>query len=299
MKKILLAICYLPLFGCLGMSLGAMDAWDEAHEGADAGSSLGLGSDFSCALDSEGEAFCWGRNDYGMTTPAQGPFLSLGTADHFSMIAARVEGGIAGWGSCSGHECSSPSDDVFNVVSAGWDYSCGITVDGELLCWGDKADDYIMGLESATGEYVDVDTASLYMCAVRSDGGVQCWDSAGEMDVPAGDFVSVSADICTCALGSDGQVTCWWNTDDEYDYGQCDPPDSEFMEIGLGSFHACGLRTDGSLECWGDWGSGTTDAPGGTNFVDIAVGGRHSCAISTAGKISCWGRNVNGECDSP
>ncbi len=71
-------------------------------------------------------------------------------------------------------------------------------------------------------------------------------------------------------------------------------PDA-FTAVSAGSSHACGLRTDGIVECWGDNRHGKTHAPLG-RFAAVSAGGNHTCGLRTDGTIKCWGRaDNNGE----
>jgi alpha-tubulin suppressor-like RCC1 family protein len=78
--------------------------------------------------------------------------------------------------------------------------------------------------------------------------------------------------------------------------------------LALGDDHACILRPNGAVQCWGDdsknqLGDGldaatTTPKPVpilGTVSA-IAAGGSHTCAISDAG-LFCWGSNDHGQSD--
>ena len=67
--------------------------------------------------------------------------------------------------------------------------------------------------------------------------------------------------------------------------------------------HACALRSDGKVRCWGsnsngELGNGTTTnsstavgVTGITTATQIAVGGAHTCALLSGGTIKCWGAN--------
>ena len=58
--------------------------------------------------------------------------------------------------------------------------------------------------------------------------------------------------------------------------------------VAAGTDHSCGLRTDGSITCWGDIILGQTNAPSGT-FSAVTAGGHRTCGLSTGGTITCWG----------
>ena len=51
----------------------------------------------------------------------------------------------------------------------------------------------------------------------------------------------------------------------------------------------CGLRTNGTITCWGFNNDGQAIAPGG-QYSAVTAGGNHSCGLRTDGTIICWGR---------
>jgi cysteine-rich repeat protein len=62
-----------------------------------------------------------------------------------------------------------------------------------------------------------------------------------------------------------------------------------FTSVAVGAYHACGLREDGHIQCWGDNFYGKqTEAPSG-EFSQISAGLTHTCALRTNGTITCWG----------
>ena len=80
-------------------------------------------------------------------------------------------------------------------------------------------------------------------------------------------------------------------------------PDGEstgrYTAVTAGSEHSCGLRTDGTITCWGWNYSGQATAPAGQYTAVTAGGGWHSCGLRTNGTITCWGNNDDGEATAP
>ncbi len=71
--------------------------------------------------------------------------------------------------------------------------------------------------------------------------------------------------------------------------------------------HACAIRSDGSLACWGynsngQIGDGTLTSraepvavSSAQQFAQVAAGGLHTCAINLAAQVYCWGYNSQGQ----
>lgn len=88
---------------------------------------------------------------------------------------------------------------------------------------------------------------------------------------------------------------------------------SDVRAVSMGASHACALRANGTVVCWGlnndgEAGVGVAEAtghePGGlvvrddgstlTGVLEIAAGGTHTCA-RTANELLCWGSNNAGQ----
>jgi hypothetical protein len=59
-----------------------------------------------------------------------------------------------------------------------------------------------------------------------------------------------------------------------------------FNQIDVGGSSICGLRTDGSIACEGNYGHAKT--PEGT-FTQVSTGEYYACALSLSGQEYCWG----------
>lgn len=97
------------------------------------------------------------------------------------------------------------------------------------------------------------------------------------------------------ALTTRGRTACWgWEG-----AGLNDCPPGPFTAVSVGLLHACALRPDATVECWGadgkadhpfakDYMLGQATPPAG-EFVHVAAGTTQTCAIDPAGGLQCWG----------
>lgn len=81
-----------------------------------------------------------------------------------------------------------------------------------------------------------------------------------------------------------------------------------YDDVAAGAFHACALRTDGTLWCWGldtsgQIGTGSTDpiflrptqAGTASNWALVRAGGSSTCGLDDDAKIACWGAGTSGQ----
>lgn len=83
----------------------------------------------------------------------------------------------------------------------------------------------------------------------------------------------------------------------------------KWKNISVGSSHTCGVRTGGTLWCWGSdsagqLGNGATtgnqdipvqESTNATNWTQVSSASGHSCAVKTDGSLWCWGANSYGK----
>lgn len=257
---------------------------------------LAAGYEHTCARDSRGTMFCWGKNDYGQ--------LDDGITDSsFVPVVAML-----------GSKVKS--------IAAGGDHSCAI-LDGDILqCWG--RNQYGQLGDGGSEPYslpTTVNLATVYTpvfvrtndasdtCAVLSGRSLKCWGSNvyGELGNGADDDRTLFPPI-PHSNPSDVLVTT--------------TPKLSLYPVGdvaIGYEHACAKMDDGlgntGIRCWGynyygELGDGeseshsdlpTTVLAGGnpstplSGVMDIAVGAGGACAVLTSGIVQCWGSDENGE----
>lgn len=79
-----------------------------------------------------------------------------------------------------------------------------------------------------------------------------------------------------------------------------------WTQISVAPTHACGLKSGGSIACWGHNYAGELAPPSGT-FTQVVSGGSssevnnsgHSCALHPDQTAVCWGRNDYGQATAP
>jgi alpha-tubulin suppressor-like RCC1 family protein len=185
-----------------------------------------------------------------------------------------------------------PTNYKFTKLSAGDNYTCGITTSGKVACWGNGGSNRL-GYNNATNSAVPVDvagiakdasmialgTGSVTTCATTSTGAMMCWGGTGEITGMSGPYARLSPNYA-----------------------------SGVTDIAMKSQHACYI-TSGAVKCQGwngdsmavglsasNYWVSSPNTPSGltTGYKEAAVGTDHSCALSTAGAVKCWGLRTNG-----
>ncbi len=222
-------------------------------------------------------------------------------------------------------------------VSMGENSACAAMSDGTARCWGygsigNGSFDVqytavtVTGIDSITSVAVGNDAA----CAVLSDGTARCWGYNDEGELGDGttnesavpvmvqgltnvSHISVGS-YTTCAVLTDGTARCWGDNsygtlgDGSADGYPALTPVAVAGLTGVASITTswgttCASLTDGTVWCWGYYGSFDGDnfdvatptrVASVTGAVSVAVGYGYACAVLTDASVSCWGYNGGG-----
>eukprot|EP00727_Mastigamoeba_balamuthi_P008059 m51a1_g3874 hypothetical protein (360) ;mRNA; f:19930-21353 len=142
----------------------------------------------------------------------------------------------------------------------------------------------------------DVATGLYYACGVReATGAIECWGSQGDCMTPTdivhnlprnnSGFVQIALGWCHhCALHSDGSVN--WK---QYDIPE---PNADWERLTAGFHDTCGVRRNGTMQCWGinpDLSTRLPPQSGDIARVVLADGtAGFGCAIRRNGSAVWW-----------
>ena len=279
---------------------------------------LTAGYRHTCGVSTDGTAWCWGSNSSGQLgngTPFDSAFpVQVGTAATWATLAAgdhhtcgvRTDGTAWCWGANNTGQLGIGSTTTSTVpvqvgtattwahLSAGQDHTCGVRTDGSAWCWGfnpdgelgngSTADSAVPVQVGTTTTWVTLSVGAFHTCGVRTDGTAWCWGSNSTQQLGDGSVTdsAVPVRVTTSATSS-------WAT------------------LTAGSFHTCGVRTDGTAWCWGynsygQFGDGSLVSSGipvqvgtATTWATLAAADHHTCGVRTDTTAWCWGTNDNGE----
>lgn len=187
-------------------------------------------------------------------------------------------------------------------VDGGYMHTCGRTTDGRVVCWGKDEHGAVSGAPRGRG-HLWVSAGTYRSCAVDGEGAVHCWGRTVDApQVPRPDDLGPQRQVhtddeATCVLDAAGRTRCWGSGPVVVGV----PEEPDLTALSVGGRHACALRDDGTLVCWGQ-GSGTDHdppfqaVPPPWPVVQVAVGGGyHTCGLRRDGSVGCWGGDGSGD----
>ena len=226
---------------------------------------IGIGYNFTCAINSSGAVLCWGRNGNGQ----------LGNGSRQNSLSPVFPTGLA-----SG----------VRSLSVGSAHACAVTQSGSAKCWGAGAAGRLgngytndqtspVQVSGLTSGVSSIAVGAANACAITTAGAVKCWGNN--------------------TYGAVGDGTTTDRTSPVSVYGLS----SGVKSIDVGSHIGCAITTAGAAKCWG-WnyygqiGDGTKTSAfkpitvtGFASGADSISADRTSCLVTTSGLPKCWGYN--------
>ena len=143
-------------------------------------------------------------------------------------------------------------------------------------------------------EGMDADDVALMVeagCVDEGDIGVALEEEASGLGPEDGDGIDGGATAEYLSVSAGDRHTCGVRTDGSVACwghdggGESTPPDGEFVSVSAGSGYTCGVRIGGTVECWSLVEDGLPDEP----LVSVSNGRFHTCGVRTDGSVACWG----------
>ena len=227
---------------------------------------IAAGEDHTCAIQSDGSVRCWGEGSYGRLGHG-------GNGDKNTPTATASLG--------AGRTAID--------ITAGGTHTCAVLDNGSVACWG--LNDYgQLGDGTTTNRNTPTQTLSLGRPAIAVEAG---------------------SHFSTCALLDNGSVSCWGRnhkgqlgrgfTNSTADLSQRTPALTVPMPGGLpvvaldiSHYMVCGVLSDGSIACWGQYGGGNTPSlqtffNSSNPAIDVSTGRYAGCGLLENGSVTCWG----------
>ncbi|MDX2273448.1 MAG: biotin transporter BioY [Cyanobacteriota bacterium] len=189
--------------------------------------------------------------------------------------------------SVGGQASYSAESLTFKAIAAGGQHTCGVSVGGEVFCWGSHQQGQL-GLSAqqpvlrpvrvaGVGQVIGIAAEGSQTCALRATGQAVCW---GSDRLPSGEVSAVHTPQPTAV-----------------------PLGDPVQSISLGRHHACFLSQPPAIYCQGSnlLGQVGTIVDAGTAaaqpvavrhlgaVVGVAAGAVHTCGLLPTGGVSCWG----------
>ncbi len=243
---------------------------------------VSVGHDHACALDSAGQAFCWGSNYAGQLGATTGQKCGIvGESGHRSCYPTASDTPVAAGGAMR-----------FAAISAGRSRTCALDASGRAFCWGDD----------------------LPGSASKCLNGTRCSFVPLPFE-PAHRFRTfATGSRATCGVTVDGQALCtailsgnrWWELTAmrpvraaararDVDAWADWPTQNVCMVDGRGAAWCRGsnrtaqLGTGAPPSVAGEEVDSLTRVAGRMDFRRVVAQDGWMCGLSTAGQAFCWG----------
>jgi alpha-tubulin suppressor-like RCC1 family protein len=230
---------------------------------------------------------------------------------------------------------SAPAALEFWQINSQWDYTCGVTTDWRVYCWGwDGREQHLTPAAVVTDQsFRQVSAGGTHACGVTVGHLLYCWGSnsvgqlgdgtntphASPMPVASGlQFAQVEAGhFHTCALSYPERRAYCWGANAFGQLGDGTAGDRltpvavlgapRFRQLSAGESHTCGVTGALQALCWGrnqygQLGDSTTTTrltlvpvAGRNQFRQVDAGWTFTCAVTTDERAFCWGQGSYGQ----
>ena len=188
--------------------------------------SISAGWNYTCAIASDNNAYCWGLN-------TSGQLGNNSTSQSNVPVAVNTAGVLSG--------------KTVRSISTGNLHTCAIASDNQAYCWGSGSSGRL-GNNSTSQSLVPVAVTTtgvlsgktvlsitngyMYTCAIASDNQAYCWGSNADGQLGNNSTAYSSVPVAVTASGALAGKT--------------------ILSIDAGNSHTCAIASDNQLYCWGN-----------------------------------------------
>ena len=228
--------------------------------------SVSVGSTSTCIVTTSGGVSCWGDNSYGQI----GTGVTTGQSTHTPTAVQNLAG-------------------TYSTVAVGTDGACALTTTKVAFCWGSdlwgqRGDGSGQTSSSSSPSAVVVNAGELVTALIvgaqsnclifENSGATRCWgqNTSEYLRTTVGNIYSPMASDKAPFSGVSGKA------------------------ISVGLDFACILKNaDGGVVCGGKTDRNqVSNAPTSTGNLVIVTGYSHACVVRSDRRLSCWGANADG-----
>ena len=244
----------------------------------------------TCALSQNSKIFCWGNGENGRLGNGSYQESKIPT-----LVVTRNSGTIP---------FKREKKNNNKKISVGDNYACAIKSNKQILCWGYRTLGQLgdgknsksrtpVVVVNANGsgpltQMKQISSGPSHTCATKVRGGVLCWGSGQDGQLGHGEYEDSNIPVFVKNLDGIKDLR-------------------GTQQVSAGYEHACALKNNRTVLCWGRGSSGTlgngtketssipvrvvgTENKGLLNkIIQISAGDWHTCAVNNQGEVFCWG----------
>ena len=240
--------------------------------------------------------------------------------------------------------------DIISIIN-GSAFTCALLNDNTVSCWGENYYGELgngtdnkseQPKKTSLTDAIQIDLGLYHACALKEDKTVWCWgnNSQGQLGVEdieksnvpiqvnVNNIIQIAVgDDFVCSLNEDKEVLCWGNNSlGQLGNGEntasflpvkvdsasgSNAPIGSVSKIAVGKAHACALKDDKTLWCWGGNSAGQlgdatkekrnqpVQVKTVADFYDVAAGDDFTCGLRMHSYFVktawCWGGNYYGQ----
>jgi hypothetical protein len=259
---------------------------------------------YTCAVDTGGQGWCWGKSNYGE--------LGIGDSTGFASPSFPTP-----------RKVLQPAGVSFTQVAAEPGLACALATTGQPYCWGPRVPLPTGSAQRNTPWPLAVPAGVVFaslgvgetnefqeykVCGIDTTGQLWCWlghqAAAVPLAAPEPAEQLALAEREMCLRSAAGNVYCNGAQNGADTFMVVRQPGVTFQWVDTNDSRGCGVSSIGQIQCWqpGFYGAVTpiTSQPATVRFSSLSQGSPSNalydmCAVATTGQVYCESNNESGQ----